>query len=366
VALIAPHDALRITDVRALISPRALRDALPLNDAGVEVVTSSRRSVTNIVSGVDDRLLVVVGPCSIHDPVAALDYATRLATLARELEPELCVVMRAYFEKPRTTLGWKGLINDPLLDGSFDMNRGIHVARAVILEIVALGLPVACEFLDPVMAQYLADVVSWGAIGARTVQSQIHRQLASGLPMPVGFKNSTEGDVQVAVDAIAVASSAHTFSAVGEDGQLALFSTAGNRDSHVVLRGGSSGPNFDRASVSEALGRLELAGLPRRVVVDASHGNSAKDDQSQPAVAQELAWRIALGDDALVGLMLESFLVPGRQTVMLGRANELTYGQSITDGCIGWSTTEEVLTNLAGAVTRRRDAALLAPSPSVA
>jgi 3-deoxy-7-phosphoheptulonate synthase len=344
----------RITSVRGLSPPRLLRRDLPLTPENERAVRHARDEVAAVLDATDDRLLVVVGPCSLHDPAAGLEYARRLSEVAQRLQGELCVVMRAYFEKPRTTVGWKGFINDPALDGSFRVNEGLRAARAFLLEVVSLGLPVGCEFLDPITAEYLADLVSWGAIGARTTQSQIHRQLASGLSMPVGFKNSPEGDVQGAVDAVAAAASAQVFPGIDEDGRAAIFETTGNPDGHVVLRGSSSGPNFDAAAVAHALGRLEQAGLRRRVVIDASHANSAKDHRRQPAVADAIAGRLAAGEAGIVGLMLESFLVPGRQDLIDGAADALVFGQSITDACMGWETTVTVLDRLADAVAARR------------
>ncbi len=317
-------------------------------------MVESREAVSAVLHGRDDRLLVVVGPCSVHDPDAALDYARRLAAVAGALSRELLVVMRVYFEKPRTTLGWKGLINDPGLDGGFDVHQGLHTARELLLAIVGSGLPVGCEFLDPIIPQYISDAVSWGAIGARTAESQIHRQLASGLSMPVGIKNSTAGDVQVAVDAIRAASGGQVFIGITDDGRPAILTTAGNPDCHVVLRGSSSGPNFDAASVATALELLSSAGLPRRLVVDASHGNSAKVHRRQLDVVGDLAGRISRGEPGIAGVMLESFLVAGRQELTLGRRSELTYGQSVTDACIGWEDTLTALEDLAAAVATRR------------
>lgn len=359
------HNHTRVTDVRPLVAPTELRRALPLTSLAHDVVHRGREAITNVLNGNDDRLLVIVGPCSIHDPTAAREYARRLASLADRVARDLCVVMRAYFEKPRTTIGWKGLINDPRLDGSFEMSEGLSSARSLLRDIVSLGLPVACEFLDPVMPQYIEDSVSWAAIGARTVQSQIHRQLASGLAMPVGFKNSTDGDMQGAVDAVCAASTPQCFSSVDESGRLALISTAGNTDCHVVLRGGSTGPNFDERSVGELLDRLGMAGLPKRLVIDASHDNSGKDHHSQEIVAHNVATRVALGYEPIVGVMLESFLVAGRQSVTLGKTEELVYGQSITDACMGWPTTEDILTMFADAVACRRSASRGLPSLSL-
>ena len=358
-ATIDPVHNLRITGTRPLISPRELRDELPLTEANLATVVRGRDTVAEILNRVDDRLLVIVGPCSIHDPAAALEYAQRLADSANRLAGELEIVMRVYFEKPRTTVGWKGLINDPGLDATFRVNDGLRTARAFLLEVLSLGLPVGCEFLDPITPQYLADAVSWGAIGARTAQSQIHRQLASGLSMPIGFKNSTAGDVQGAVDAVAAAAGAQVFPGIADDGQAAIFETSGNPDCHVVLRGGSAGPNYDEVSVADTLDRLGSSGLARRVVVDASHGNSGKDHRAQSLVADDIATRLAMGERGMVGLMLESFLVADRQDLGAGRsAQHLVYGQSVTDACIDWDTTAIILDQLAGAIARRRELAV--------
>ncbi|HEY5252586.1 MAG TPA: 3-deoxy-7-phosphoheptulonate synthase [Acidimicrobiales bacterium] len=345
----------RIERTRPLLSPEELRRQTPLTRTGEDVVVQSREGVAGILDGLDDRLLVVVGPCSVHDPAAALDYAHRLAELAALLGDDLLVVMRVYFEKPRTTVGWKGLINDPDLDDGFQVDKGLHAARSLLVEIVGSGLPVGCEFLDPIIPQYLSDAVSWGAIGARTAESQIHRQLASGLSMPVGIKNSTAGDVQVAVDAISAAAHSQVFIGIGDDGRAAILTTAGNPDGHVVLRGSGSGPNCDPAGVSAALERLEAAALSPRVVIDASHGNSAKDPVRQLALVADLATRIGHGEPGIVGVMLESFLVAGRQELRLGHQSTLTYGQSVTDACIGWDDTVDALHRLATAVSARRE-----------
>jgi 3-deoxy-7-phosphoheptulonate synthase len=305
-----------------------------------------------VLDGADDRLLVVVGPCSVHDPDAALDYARRLADQAARLGDDLLVAMRVYFEKPRTTTGWKGLINDPHLDGTGDVDAGVRAARELLLEVLRLGLPVGCEFLDPITPQYISDAVSWGAIGARTTESQIHRQLGSGLSMPVGFKNRTDGNVQVAVDAVRAAAASHSFAGVDVSGIPAILHTTGNPDGHVILRGGSGEPNHGAASVGAALKRLRGAGLAERLVIDASHDNSGKDHERQPAVAAQIGAQVARGNRAIVGVMLESFLVAGRQDVVDGA--ELTYGQSITDACMAWDTTVHVLDELAADVRARR------------
>jgi 3-deoxy-7-phosphoheptulonate synthase len=355
--IVAPETSIqngRITNFSALTSPRKLRDQLPLTKSFEDAVVHGRATVAAILGGRDDRLLVVVGPCSLHDPVAGLDYARRLSALAEDHSGELFVVMRTYFEKPRTTVGWKGLINDPDLDGSFRVNAGLFAARRFLLDTIELGLPVGCEFLDPITAEYLADAVSWGAIGARTTQSQIHRQLASGLSMPIGFKNSPDGDVQSAVDAVAAASGAQVFPGIDPDGRAAIFQTTGNPDGHVVLRGSSAGPNYDHAHVADALDRLKRAGLPGRVVIDASHANSGKDHHVQPKIASEVAQRCAAGEPGIAGIMLESFLVGGRQEFGSARRADLTYGQSITDACIDWDTTVDVLGALATGIVGRR------------
>lgn len=342
---------LRVLRMEPLPTPREVRVELPLPDASAELVDRSRREVQEVLRGEDDRLLVVVGPCSVHDPAAALDYARLLAAVAGRLEDDLLVVMRVYFEKPRTTTGWKGLVNDPDLDGSYDIPRGLRLGRRVLLDVLAAGVPAACEFLETTTPQYLSDAVTYGAIGARTVESQVHRQLVSGLSMPVGLKNGSDGDVQVAVDGCVAASSAQTFLGVDADGRAALVETAGNPDAHVVLRGGRAAPNHDAASVAAAVRRLGEAGLSRRVVVDASHGNSRKDHVRQAEVAREVGAQVASGQTALAGVMLESFLLPGRQEPAPGN---LVYGRSVTDACMGWDTTVEVLEDLAGAVRSRR------------
>jgi len=344
----------RIERVEPLVAPVTLLDELALSDEHAEVVRQGRAEVHAILGGVDDRLLVIVGPCSVHDVDATLDYARRLSDLAARVRADLCVAMRVYFEKPRTTTGWKGLINDPHLDGSGDVNTGLRMARGVLLGVVGLGLPVGCEFLDPITPQYISDAVSWGAIGARTTESQIHRQLGSGLSMPVGFKNRTDGNVQVAVDAVRAAAVPHAFAGIDSDGTPAILYTRGNEDCHIILRGGREAPNYTAEPVAAALELLRSAGLPERVVIDVSHDNSGKDADRQPVVAAEVGAQIAAGGHAIVGMMLESFLVAGRQD--LDAPGELTYGQSITDACIDWETTVEVLDGLAAAVRARRAA----------
>jgi 3-deoxy-7-phosphoheptulonate synthase len=344
----------RIVGARPLISPALLREELPLTSELEHRVLAGRQSVVAILNGEDDRLLVIVGPCSVHDPAAATEYARRLAKMDEFLADRLCIVMRVYFEKPRTTIGWKGLINDPGLDGSYDVNRGLRLARKLLLDIVGLGLRVGCEFLDPITPQYIADTVSWGSIGARTAQSPVHRQLCSGLSMPIGIKNSTEGDVQAAVDAAAAAATGHVFAGINDDGLATILTTTGNPDCHVVLRGSGAGPNYDVASVADAAQRLTKSSRQPRLIVDASHGNSGKDHRQQPVVAADVAGRLAQGEPGVVGLMLESFLSAGRQELILGEADRLAYGCSVTDACMGWDTTVTVLDMLAQAVEERR------------
>ncbi|MFI5780236.1 3-deoxy-7-phosphoheptulonate synthase [Nocardia sp. NPDC051570] len=350
----ADLDDQRTMSISPLLSPADVRRSYPLDDTLADTVRAGRKATVDVLDGVDDRLMVIVGPCSVHDPEAAIDYARRLAAKAAEVSDRLHVVMRVYFEKPRTTLGWKGLINDPHLDGSFDVNTGLRLGRRLLVEITALGLPVACEFLDPITPQYIADLVSYGAIGARTAASQVHRQLSSALSMPVGIKNGTDGDVQVAVDGVRAAAASHVFPGTDLDGRSALIRTTGNPDCHVILRGGSNGTNYDAASVAEAHLLLEKSSLTRRVVVDASHGNSNKDHNRQVDVVTDIAERIAAGEQGLVGVMMESFLIAGRQDLTLGQAAELTYGQSITDACLDWETTAAQLDRLADAVAQRR------------
>jgi 3-deoxy-7-phosphoheptulonate synthase len=345
----------RIERVVELVSPDQILEDLPLSAEQEEKVLQDRAEVAGVLNRSDDRLLVMVGPCSVHDVEAALDYAARLSATAEELKADLCIAMRVYFEKPRTTIGWKGLINDPHLDGSGDVNSGLHMARSLLREVLDLGLPIGCEFLDPITPQYISDLVAWGAIGARTTESQIHRQLASGLSMPVGFKNGTDGSVKVAVDAVRAAAAKHAFAGVHVTGQPAILHTDGNPDCHVILRGGRGAPNYDEETVADALAQLRDAGLPERIVIDASHDNSGKDHERQPQVAREIADQIAGGNEAIVGVMLESFLVAGRQDLVPG--TDVVYGQSITDACMDWDTTVLTLDRLAAAVRERREAA---------
>jgi 3-deoxy-7-phosphoheptulonate synthase len=342
---------LRIERTVPLATPARLLEDLPLNDDQAEVVLRGREDIGKILDHADDRLLVVVGPCSVHDVEAAREYAGLLAARAAELREDLCVAMRVYFEKPRTNVGWKGMINDPHLDGSGDVNAGVRMARELLLDVLALGLPVGVEWLDPITPQYISDTVAWGAIGARTTESQTHRQLGSGLSMPVGFKNRTDGNVQPAVDAVRAAAVPHAFAGVDVSGRPAILHTRGNADCHIILRGGRR-PNHRAEDVADALSMLRAAGLPERLLIDASHGNSSKDHRNQPAAATVVGAQVANGNRAIVGVMLESFLESGRQDHDGGAP--LRYGQSITDACIDWDTTSEVLELLADAVQARR------------
>jgi len=344
-------DDLRIEAVRPLVTPALLHEALPITDAALETVERTRREVLAIIEGKDDRLLMIVGPCSIHAHDEAVEYASLLRQAAVDLADELCIVMRCYFEKPRTTVGWKGYINDPHLDGSFAINVGLERARRLLLDILELDLPVATEFLDLLSPQFVSDLVTWGAIGARTTESQTHRQLASGLSCPVGFKNGTDGNVRIAVDAVISARSPHAFIGMTKMGQAAVFETRGNPHCHVILRGGKS-PNYDAESI-EAAGRLlSAAGLPPRVMVDASHANSAKQHRNQIAVVHDLAQRIADGEPKVLGIMLESHLEEGRQDLIPGQP--LRRGVSITDACLAWADTRPLLERLAQAVRAQR------------
>jgi 3-deoxy-7-phosphoheptulonate synthase len=345
-------DDLRIEELRPLISPAILMEELPATDEVGLRVSSHREEVGRVLAGDDDRLLAVVGPCSIHDPEAALEYAARLQGMAEELRDDLLIVMRVYFEKPRTIVGWKGLINDPHLDGSFAINEGLRAARRFLLGVIDLGLPAGSEFLDPVSPQFYADLVAWGAIGARTSESQVHRELASGLSMPVGFKNGTDGTVQLAIDAILSSAHPHHFLSVTKQGLAAIVATRGNPECHVILRGGSNGPNYTSSAVDEVVRQLEGAGLPGRVMIDCSHANSGKDHSRQPVVAEDVGAQIAEGSEAIFGVMIESFLVDGNQDHT--KTSELVRGMSITDKCLGWERTEPVLRKLADAVRKRR------------
>jgi 3-deoxy-7-phosphoheptulonate synthase len=348
-----PTDDLRVTGTTEVIAPSSLNFALPITDTAADTVNAGRSTVRRILAGEDPRLLVVVGPCSIHDPAAALDYARRLQAFAPTLADDLYIVMRTYFEKPRTTVGWKGLVNDPGLDGSFRINDGLHIARRLLLDLNELGMPVGTEFLDPISPQYIADLVTWGAIGARTTESQVHRELASGLSCPIGFKNGTDGSVQVAVDAVLAASHPHHFLGVTKAGGVAVIATAGNPDCHIILRGGRA-PNFDAESIADAAARMEKAGLRPRIIVDLSHGNSNKQFAKQLDAGQSIADQLVAGDCRITGVMVESFLEQGRQDPKPGVP--LTYGQSITDACLGWQDTERLLGVLAAGARARRGA----------
>jgi len=344
-------DDLRIREIKELNPPAHVMREFAATPEVSATVYETRRALHRILHGMDDRLIVIVGPCSIHDTKAALEYANRLKAERDRLSADLEIVMRVYFEKPRTTVGWKGLINDPDLDGSFNINKGVRVARELLLQINSLGLPAGCEYLDMITPQYIADLVSWGAIGARTTESQVHRELASGLSCPVGFKNGTDGNVKIAVDAIKAASQPHHFLSVTKGGHSAIVSTAGNEDCHVILRGGKT-PNYDAASVDAAGQDMAKSGLAQRIMIDASHANSSKNPENQPRVMEDVAQQMERGESRIAGVMIESHLVAGRQDHVLGQP--LVYGQSITDGCIDWDSTRNVLQRLADAVRARR------------
>ncbi len=360
-------DDVRIEAQRPLIPPAILVEESPLSETASQLVTDSRQQIGRILHGQDDRILAVVGPCSIHDPVAALDYAQRLKNVASRIADDVFVVMRVYFEKPRTVVGWKGLINDPFLDGSFQINKGLRLARELLLNLANLGMPSGTEFLDAIIPQFHADTIAWAAIGARTTESQIHRELASGLSMPVGFKNGTDGDYQIAIDAIRAAQQPHWFPSVTKQGVAAIFKTLGNPDSHVILRGGSrTGPNYDEKSIALVVASLEKVKLPPYLMVDCSHANSSKDYRNQPAVACALGAQIAGGARQICGIMMESNIIEGRQDYVPGLTAR--YGQSITDACISFDQTEPVLLDLAKAVRTRRAASPKrhTPAPFVA
>ena len=350
--MISRTDDLRIREIKEVPTPDEVMRDCPASEAAIATVAASRHALHKILHGEDDRLAVVIGPCSIHDPAAAMEYARRLVAEREKHADTLEIVMRVYFEKPRTTVGWKGLINDPDLDESYHIDKGLHLARGLLCDINALGLPAGCEFLDLITPQYIADLVAWGAIGARTTESQSHRELASGLSCPVGFKNGTDGNVKIAVDAVLAAARPHHFMAVTKHGRTAIAATAGNEDCHVILRGGKL-PNYDAASVAGACAVLAKSGLAERLMIDASHANSAKQPENQPRVVADIANQLEAGETRIHGVMVESHLVAGRQDLLPGC--ELTYGQSITDGCIGWDSTVDVLERLAKAVRVRRE-----------
>ncbi len=344
-------DDVRIREVKKLITPLELLDKLKESAGSTQNILATRAEIHRILHKEDDRLLVIVGPCSIHDTSAGLEYARRLMNVRKDLEDDLLIVMRVYFEKPRTTVGWKGLINDPHLDGSYQINEGLEIARKFLLDVNELGMPAGAEFLDMITPQYTADLVSWGAIGARTTESQVHRELTSGLSCPVGFKNGTDSGVRVAIDAIKTASSPHHFLSVTKEGQSAIFSTTGNEDCHVILRGGKK-PNYDKDSVNEACESLSAAGLPAILMIDCSHGNSSKNYLLQKEVARDVASQLSGGDQRIIGVMVESHLNEGRQDHAPGC--QLEYGQSITDACLGWQDTIQLLETLADSVRQRR------------
>ena len=344
---------LRISGTTEIQTPEALMQELPLSEKAATTVTEARQQIYDVLDGKDDRLVVIIGPCSIHDTEAAHEYAERLSKMIDQLKDDLLIVMRVYFEKPRTTVGWKGLINDPFLDGSFRINQGVRKARELLLSLAEMGIPAGHEYLDLISPQYISDLVSWGAIGARTTESQGHRELASGLSCPVGFKNGTDGGVQIAIDAMRAAQGSHHFISITLQGHSAIFTTTGNEYTHVILRGGSDRPNYDRVSVDKATERLRAAGMNPRLMVDCSHANSQKQYHKQIEVCRDIIHQIKTGQDNIFGVMIESNLVEGRQDFEVGA--ELTYGQSITDACIGWEESELVLRELAAGVRAKRE-----------
>ena len=350
--MIFKTDDVRITGLQEVLPPIKLHEEYPMDERASETVYHARQAIHNILHGEDDRLIVVAGPCSVHDPDAAREYAAKLSGLIDELKDDLCIIMRVYFEKPRTTVGWKGLINDPDLDGSFQINKGLRLARKLLLDLAVAGVPTGTEYLDLISPQYIADLISWGAIGARTTESQGHRELASGLSCPIGFKNSTDGGFKIAIDAVNAASSPHVFMSLNKEGHSAIFSTRGNHDCHIILRGGKQ-PNYDAGSIQHAAEQLEKYGLKPLMMVDCSHANSMKDYNRQVDVCNNVVSQVANGENRIMGVMLESHLVEGRQDVIDGQS--LTYGQSITDACISWETTEDCLRDLADAVRKRRN-----------
>lgn len=344
-------DDVRIRELKELVPPAHLIREFSVSESSANLIFATRDAIHRVLHGMDDRLVVIIGPCSIHDPQAALDYARRLAEQRQRFAADLEIVMRVYFEKPRTTVGWKGLINDPHMDNSFKINDGLRMARELLVDINALGLPAGTEYLDMISPQYIADLVSWGAIGARTTESQVHRELASGLSCPVGFKNGTDGNVKIAVDAIKAASQPHHFLSVTKGGHSAIVSTSGNEDCHLILRGGKA-PNYDAASVQSCCEDIAKAGLATRVMIDASHANSQKKHENQIPVCEDIAAQVAGGDERIIGVMVESHLVGGRQDHVPGKP--LTYGQSVTDACIDWDSSVKVLETLAQAAQQRR------------
>ena len=345
-------DDLRICETKDVVAPIQVHDEIPMTEVAAKTILEARAAIHNILTGKDDRLLVIVGPCSIHDPAAAVEYAGRLKALKDQLQDDLQIVMRVYFEKPRTTVGWKGLINDPDLNSSFNINKGLRLARKVLLDVNNLGVPAATEYLDLITPQYVSDLISWGAIGARTTESQVHRELASGLSCPVGFKNATDGGVKIAIDAINAAMSPHHFLSLTKEGRSAIFSTRGNEDAHIILRGGNDRPNYDEVSVDQVGQSLEKAGLRPNIMIDFSHANCMKKYERQLLVGQDVGDQIAGGDTRIIGVMAESHLVEGRQDAE--SACDLVYGQSITDPCLGWDDTAVLLNRLAESVRQRR------------
>jgi len=345
-------DDIRIAETKELVSPTQIHEQYPLTETAAETTFKARQAIEAVMSGTDDRLVVVVGPCSIHDPKAALEYAQGLAELKQELSQDIVLIMRVYFEKPRTTIGWKGLINDPDLNDSFSVNKGLGIARNLLLSINELGVPAGCEYLDLITPQYTADCVAWGAIGARTTESQCHRELASGLSCPVGFKNGTNGNLKIAVDAIGAASHPHHFLSVTKEGRTAIVNSTGNKFTHIILRGGNQQPNYEAPYVEESASMLERAGLTPNIMIDFSHANSFKTPARQKEVCADVCQQIADGESRIFGIMIESNLVEGNQKVLSGEP--LVYGQSITDGCINWTDTKQLCRNLANAVRSRR------------
>ena len=344
-------DDLRIIETQELSTPEDVRKELPITELSAKTILNSRKVIEDILDEKDDRIFVVIGPCSIHDPIAAMDYAKKLKKISQEVSENLFIIMRVYFEKPRTTVGWKGLINDPMLDGSFEINKGIRIGRKLLLDIVDLEIPTGTEYLDLISPQYIADIISWGAIGARTTESQCHRELSSGLSCPVGFKNGTDGNLQITIDAIKAASGAHHFLSVTKEGNSAIFSTSGNPYCHTILRGGSNKVNYDEKSIDDVSARLDKANLSQQIVVDCSHANSLKDHKKQMVVVDNLAGQLSNGEKRIKGLMIESNLVEGNQNI---NDPDLVYGKSVTDACIGWEDTEKALYALSDAIKKRR------------
>ena len=344
-------DDLRIIETQELSTPEDVRKELPITELSAKTILDSRKTIENILDEKDDRIFVVIGPCSIHDPLAAMDYAKKLKKISQDVSENLFIIMRVYFEKPRTTVGWKGLINDPMLDGSFEINKGIRIGRKLLLDIVDLEIPAGTEYLDLISPQYIADIISWGAIGARTTESQCHRELASGLSCPIGFKNGTDGNLQITIDAIKAASGTHHFLSVTKEGNSAIFSTSGNPYCHTILRGGSNKVNYDEKSIDDVSARLDKANLPQQIIVDCSHANSLKDHKKQMVVVDNLVGQLSHGEKRIKGLMIESNLVEGNQNI---NDPDLVYGKSVTDACIGWEDTEKALYALSDAIKKRR------------